>query len=102
VLHTGSGMLPATLREIPTEARGRTEEILTNLKNQGWGGFLALGEPNEPVLGIPVGMDRVGISMVGGLIPGAAMIEEGAKVDTFAPHCLIPVEEMTKIKMDTH
>jgi len=101
VLRTGSGMLPATLREIPAEARGRTEEILINLKNQGWGGFLALGEPNEPVLGIPVGMDRVGISMVGGLIPGAAMIEEGAKVDTFAPHCLIPVEEMTKIKMNT-
>ncbi len=98
VLRSGSGMLPATLREIPAEARGRTEEILTNLKNQGWGGFLALGKPNEPVLGIPVGMDRVGISMVGGLIPGAAMIEEGAKVDTFAPHCLISVEEMTRIE----
>lgn len=97
VLQTGSGMLPANLREIPAEARERTQEIFARLKKMGWGGVLVFGEPNEPVLGVPVGMDRVGISMVGGLTPGAAMVEEGAKVETFAPHCLIPVEEMTRI-----
>ena len=97
VLRTGSGMLPATLREIPAGARERTKKILTSLKNRGWGGVLVFGEPNEPVLGIPVGMDRFGLCMVGGLTPGAAMVEEGAEVDTFAPHCLVPVEEMTRI-----
>jgi len=97
ILKTGSGMLPATLREIPAGARERTVKILTNLKNKGWGGVLVLGEPNEPVLGVPVGMDRFGICMVGGLVPGAAMMEEGAEVDTFAPHCFLPVEEMTRI-----
>jgi len=97
ILKTGSGMLPATLREIPTEARERTEKIIANLKNKGWGGIIVLGEPNEPVLGLPVGMDRFGICMVGGLVPGAAMREEGAEVDTFAPHCFLPVEEMTRI-----
>jgi len=97
VLHTGSGMLPATLREIPARARERTEKILTRLRNRGWGGVLVFGEPNEDVLGIPVGMDRFGLCMVGGLTPGAALVEERAKVDTFAPHCLVPVEEMTRI-----
>jgi len=97
ILKTGSGMLPATLREIPAEARERTVKILTNLKNKGWGGVLVLGEPNESVLGVPIGMDRFGICIVGGLVPGAAMVEEGAKVDTFAPHCFVPVEEMTRI-----
>jgi len=97
VLKTGSGMLPVALREIPTEARERTVKVLTNLKNRGWGSILVLGEPNEPILGVPVGMDRFGLCMVGGLVPGAAMMEEGAKVDTFAPHCIIPVEEMTPI-----
>ena len=61
------------------------------------GGVLILGEPNESVLGIPVGMDRFGICMVGGIVPGAAMVEEGEQIVTFAPHCFIPIEEMTRI-----
>jgi repressor of nif and glnA expression len=97
VLKTGSGMLLATLREIPAEARERTVKILENQQKKGWGGVLVLGEPNEPVLGVPVGMDRFGICMVGGIVPGAVMVEEGAQVVTFAPHCIIPIEEMTRI-----
>jgi len=97
ILKTGSGMLLATLREIPSEARDKTVKILENQKKKGWGGVLVLGEPNEPVLGVPVGMDRFGICMVGGIVPGAAMVEEGEQVVTFAPHCFIPIEEMTQI-----
>lgn len=97
VLKTGSGMLLATLREIPCEARERTVKILEELEKKEWGGVLILGEPNEPILGIPVGMDRFGICMVGGIVPGAAMIEEGEKFVTFAPHRIIPIEEMTRI-----
>ncbi|MCW4034278.1 MAG: NrpR regulatory domain-containing protein, partial [Candidatus Bathyarchaeota archaeon] len=77
ILKTGSGMLLATLREIPSEARERTVKILDEQQKKGWGGVLVLGEPNEPVLGIPVGMDRFGICMVGGIVPGAAMVEDG-------------------------
>ena len=97
ILKTGSGMLLATLREIPSEARDKTVKILENQKKKGWGGVLVLGEPNEPVLGVPVGMDQFGICMVGGIVPGATMVEEGEQVVTFGPHCFIPIEEMTKI-----
>jgi len=97
ILKTGSGMLLATMREIPSEARERTVKILENQQKKGWGGILVLGEPNEPVLGVPVGMDRFGICMVGGIVPGAAMVEEREQVVTFAPHCFIPIEEMTRI-----
>ena len=97
ILKTGSGMLLATLREIPSDARDKTVKILENQQKKGWGGVLVLGEPNEPVLGVPVGMDRFGICMVGGIVPGAAMVEEGEQVVTFAPHCFIPIEEMTQI-----
>lgn len=97
VLRTGSGMLPATLREIPARALEKAEEIITCLKRKRWGGILLFGRPNEAVLGIPVSMDRLGLSMVGGLVPGAAMREMGAGVETFAPHCLISVEDMTPI-----
>ncbi|MFC1486180.1 DUF128 domain-containing protein [Thermoproteota archaeon] len=97
ILKTGSGMLLATLREIPSEARDRTVKILENQQKKGWGGVLVLGEPNEPILGVPVGMDRFGICMVGGIVPGAAMVEEGEQVATFAPHCFVPIEDMTRI-----
>lgn len=97
ILKTGSGMLLATLREIPSEARERTVKILEDQQKKGWGGVLVVGEPNEPVLGIPIGMDRFGICMVGGIVPGAAMVEEGDQVVTFAPHCFIPIEELTRI-----
>ncbi len=97
ILKTGSGMLLATMREIPAEAREKTVKIFENQKKKGWGGILVLGEPNEPVLGIPVGMDRFGICMVGGIVPGAAMVEEGTQIVTFAPHCFIPIQEMTRI-----
>jgi repressor of nif and glnA expression len=97
ILKTGSGMLLATMREIPAEARDRTVKILENQQKKGWGGVLVLGEPNEPVLGVPVSMDRFGVCMVGGIVPGAAMVEEGAQVVTSAPHCFVPIEEMTRI-----
>ena len=97
ILKTGSGMLLATLREIPSEARERTVKILDEQQKKGWGGILVLGEPNESVLGIPVGMDRFGICMVGGIVPGAAMVEDREQTVTFAPHCIIPIEEMTRI-----
>ncbi len=97
ILKTGSGMILATLREIPSEARERTLKILENQQKKGWGGVLVLGKPNEPVLGVPVGMDRFGICMVGGIVPGAAMVEEGEQIVTFAPHCFIPIKDMTQI-----
>jgi len=97
ILKTGSGMILATLREIPSEARDRTVKILESQQKKGWGGVLVVGEPNEPVLGVPVGMDRFGICMVGGIVPGAAMVEEGEQIVTFARHCFIPIEEMTRI-----
>lgn len=97
VLKTGSGMLLATMREIPAEARDRTVKILENQQKKGWGGVLVVGKPNEPILGVPVSMDRFGICLVGGIVPGAAMVEEGAQIVTTAPHCFVPIEEMTRI-----
>ena len=97
-LETGSGMIPANLREVPAEARGEVKEILNRLKADGWGGIVAFGKPNESVLGVPVAMDRCGISMAGGLIPLAALAELNIPVETFAPHCLMPIEDMERIE----
>ncbi len=97
VVRTGSGLLPVAMREIVTEARERTLKFLSTFKEMGWAGILAIGKPNESLLGVPVAMDRFGLCMVGGLTHGAALREEGIDIKTFAPHCLIPIEEMNHL-----
>jgi repressor of nif and glnA expression len=97
VVKTGSGVLPVGMREIVAEARERTHKIVSTLKERGWGGILALGVPNDSVLGVPVSMDRFGLCMVGGLALAAALLEGGAKIETFASYCLVPIEEMKRI-----
>jgi len=97
MLKTGSGMLLATIREAPSEAREKTLKIVEEQQKKGWGGVLGMGQPNEPILGIPVGMGRFGICMVGGIVPGAVMAEDEKHNITFAPHCFIPINEMTRI-----
>jgi repressor of nif and glnA expression len=46
---------------------------------------------------MPVSMDRFGLCMVGGLALAAALLEGGAKIETFASYCLVPIEEMKNI-----
>ncbi|MEM4462232.1 MAG: NrpR regulatory domain-containing protein [Candidatus Bathyarchaeia archaeon] len=96
-ISSGSGLIPANLREIPMEAYNEVKDIIDILYDKGWRGIVMLGKPNEPILGIPVSMDRFGLSMVGGLIPSAALVEIGIAVDIFAPHLLMPIEDMEVI-----
>ncbi|MDI9620069.1 MAG: NrpR regulatory domain-containing protein [Candidatus Nezhaarchaeota archaeon] len=98
VVRTGSGVLPVAMREIVAEAREGVLNVLSNLREKGWRGILAVGAPNESVLGVSVAMDRFGLCMVGGVIVSAALVEEGIKVDTIAPHCLMPIEEMDTLR----
>jgi len=97
ILKTGSGMIPANIREIPAAARDKTIEVIEELVSKGWSGILKIGVPNEPVFGVPVSMDRFGISMIGGMTPAAAMVESGIQVETFAPHCLVDISDMRKV-----
>lgn len=97
VLRTGTGTLPVASREIIAEARDKALQAISKLMARGWRGILSISASDEPVLGVPVSMGRFGLCMVGGLTPGAALLEEGVKVEVFGPRCLIPLEDMRKI-----
>jgi len=73
------------------DARGKVMEVMDALGKRRWRGVLKIGLPNEPVLGVPISLDRFGVSMIGGITPAAAMVE------TFAPHCLVDLKDMKKI-----
>ena len=81
---TGSGMVGAGFREIPAVAVDEALELIEQLKHHGLKGVLAIGAPGQPLLELPVGMDRVGLVVVGGLTPMAAASERGVKIDQHA------------------
>ncbi|MDO9220429.1 MAG: NrpR regulatory domain-containing protein, partial [Thiobacillus sp.] len=80
---TGNGKILANFREIPAPARSIVEEKLHQLREAGIGGVYALGNTSEPVCQIAVGLNRVGLVLLGGLNPIAAAAEAGIEVTSF-------------------
>jgi repressor of nif and glnA expression len=97
---TGSGMVGAGFREIPAAAADVAQDLIERLKQHRLSGVLAVGAPGQPLLELPVGMDRVGLVVVGGLTPMAAASERGIAVDQHAMSTtceysrLRPIEEL--------
>ncbi len=84
VVRTGSGKILANFREVPALSRATIEEKVALLKEAGIGGVYVLGNTSEPVCQIAVGMNRVGMVLLGGLNPLAAAVEAGIEVDNVA------------------
>src|SRR4030043_453595 len=86
---TGNGKILANFREIPAPARSIVEETITELKTAGINGVLALGNISEPVCQIALGMNRVGMVLLGGLNPVAAAVEARIEVENIAESGMI-------------
>ncbi len=72
---TGNGKIVANFREVPAASMGIIEKTIVQLKKAGINGPLAMGEPSRPVCEIPVGLNKVGLVLIGGLNPVAAAVE---------------------------
>lgn len=81
---TGAGMVGAGFREIPAVALDDAMDIIARLREHGLGGVMAVGAPGQPVLDLPVGLDRVGLVVVAGLTPMAAASEQGIEIEHHA------------------
>jgi repressor of nif and glnA expression len=77
---TGSGVIGASFREIPTVALDEVQRLVRQMEKQGLASVLAIGRPNQPLLHIPVSEGRTGMIVVGGMNPFAALREVGAQV----------------------
>ncbi|NQT29686.1 MAG: DUF128 domain-containing protein [Candidatus Saganbacteria bacterium] len=91
---SGSGKILAGLREIPAVSKQRCEEILKKARDAGFGGALLIGNPEQPVLGMPVGVERVGLVVPGGLNPVTACEECGIKTESKALVTLVDYKEL--------
>ena len=88
------GKILASFREVPVVSIEKAVKLQETLKEKGIGGILLIGNPNQPLLEIPVGMDKAGIIVVGGLNPIAALEEAGIPTLTRAMSTLFPFSEL--------
>ena len=81
---TGSGIIGASFREIPSAAVSEVARIEKDMTARGLGGVLLLGKPSRPLLDVPVAEGRTGMIIVGGLNPLAAVHEAGVRLSMFS------------------
>jgi len=91
---TGNGRILANFRELPAPARSIVEEKITLLKEAGINGVCFLGNTSEPACQIPVGLNRIGMVLLGGLNPLAAAVEAAVEVDNIGESGLIDFEQL--------
>ncbi len=83
-VHRGTGRVLASFREIPVVCHRNARELAERLREKGIGGILRIGEPNSPLYEMPVGLDRTGMVIVGGLNPAAILEESGIPTESRA------------------
>lgn len=90
----GEGKILSNFREIPVPALKLVDKLITDLRNAGIGGVLAIGEIGEPICQIPVDMNRVGMILYGGLNPVACARETGIEVENRAMSTVMDYQEL--------
>lgn len=94
----GSGSILASFREIPVVCVEKAMELQEKLRAIGVGGILMVGNPNQPLVEMPVGIDRAGMVVVGGLNPVAALEEAGISTENAAMAIFKDYQELEPFK----
>jgi HTH-type transcriptional regulator, global nitrogen regulator NrpRI len=90
----GRGRILASYREVPAAAERDLHTVLEEYQSKGLGGILAVGKPSQPLLEVPVGMERIGLAVVAGLTPIAALAEANVPVQSKAMSVLCEFSEL--------
>jgi len=91
-----SGKILASFREIPVVSIEKAKMLSEKMKDKGMGGILLIGEPNQSVLEMPVGLDKAGVIIVGGLNPIAALEESNIPTVSKAMSALYDFSKLVK------
>jgi repressor of nif and glnA expression len=93
-----NGKILASFREIPVVSIEKAKDLSQAMKEKGIGGILFIGNPNQPLLEMPVAMDKAGMIIVGGLNPIAALEEAGIPTVSKAMSTLYKFSDLVKFK----
>lgn len=96
-LQGGTGKILGSFREIPQVSLVQAKNITEKLKAHGFSGVILFGQPNQPLLGIPVTTGKVGMVVLGGLNPVAALEEAHISSQSRAMAALMDYHDMHPI-----
>ena len=94
---SGTGRILANFREILAPSRIVVEKRIEELRAAGINAVYLLGNTSEPICQIEVGMNRVGMVLLGGLNPVATAAEAGFDVENSAESGLIDYSRLVDI-----
>ncbi|MFC2051515.1 DUF128 domain-containing protein [Chloroflexota bacterium] len=98
VIKMGEGKILANFRELPARCQPVMKEVTNGLKAAGFNGVIVAGNASEAVCGISVGLNRVGLILLGGLTPVAAAAEAGIEVKNQAMSTLLEYQSLVKFQ----
>jgi repressor of nif and glnA expression len=98
VVKTGQGRVLANFREIPAMCRPLAEQVIAHLKRAGMNGLLLMGNTSETVCEVSVELNKVGIVLLGGLNPVAAVEESGLQTDTHAMSTVMEYRDLVNFR----
>lgn len=93
-----SGRILASFRDIPVVCIDEAKRLSKEIADKGIGGILLIGGANKPLLEMPVGIDKVGMVIVGGLNPIAAIEESGIQTESRAMSTLYEYSKLKRFK----
>ena len=95
-IREGNGRILATYREIPAPCRPLVTEVVDKMKRAGLGGVLRVGANSEEVYEIPVEPNRIGMVVINGLNPVAAVTETGIEVENHGMSSIVEYQKLVK------
>lgn len=98
VARSGSGKVLAGFREIPIVSLSEAENILDRLAEISLSGTVVIGKPNQPTLQIPVSSGYVGLVILAGLNPLAAVEEIGINTQNMSMCIMMDYKKLTHLQ----
>ena len=92
------GRVLASFREVPVVGVDEAKSLAKRMADIGVGGILLIGNPNQPLLEMPVGIDKAGMVIVGGLNPVAALEESSIPTESHAMSTLFEYSKLMSYK----
>jgi HTH-type transcriptional regulator, global nitrogen regulator NrpRI len=96
-VRSGSGKVLAGFREIPIACLQEAENILNRLAEIGLYGTVVIGQPNQPVVQIPVSSGYAGLVILAGLNPLGAVEEIGINTQNASLCIMMDFKKLTPL-----
>ena len=93
----GHGRILASFREVPAAAEHDLLSALDIYRHKGLMGIMGVGKAAQTLLSVPVTVDRIGIAVVAGLTPVAALAEAGIPVQNKAMSALVDFADLKPV-----